>query len=133
MESLPSAIGQGDDVWRLVLAPPAQRLGDTGCMAVVPGRLHQQPADMLVAGLGDRAAILALAAGALAGDQPEIGHQGARRGEAAEVVQLGHDAVRRQRVDAAEAPESGHRLAVGIRGGDLSQAQIRLGATSRSL
>jgi hypothetical protein len=57
-------------------------------VAVVPGGLDQQPACVAVAGLGDVAAMLLIAAGVLAGDDAQPRGQFAWVAEASEVADL---------------------------------------------
>ena len=65
-------------------------------------------------GLGNGAAGLAFPTGVFTRDQSEVGHEGSRVREAAEVMQLGHDEGRRERVDAPKTAQPGHRLAMGF-------------------
>src|SRR5271169_3062556 len=59
----------------LALLPEQQLAADPSREAIGPGRLDQQPASGVVAGLGDAAASDAGAARVFGGNQPEIGHQ----------------------------------------------------------
>ena len=90
---------------RLAFASARERHADARPMLIVPRRFNQQPADQRVARSRDAAAAMLLAAGVLARDEPQKRHQGPRRGEPPEVVQLRQDQDRRQRIDAAEAPQ----------------------------
>ena len=54
----------------------------------MPGGLHQQTPGVLVAGLGDMAAVALLAGGVLRRGEPEEAHQQARVAETAEVADL---------------------------------------------
>ena len=78
-----------------------------------------------VARLGDPATSAMFAAAVLAGHQPEVGHQRGRRGEAPHVVQLRGQAQRRDRVDAAEAPQMGHRRLVRLLSSGLGQSFVQ--------
>jgi len=68
--------------------------GDAWAVAVVPGGLDEESAGVVVAGLGDVAAVALVAAGVLAGDDPQPGAQLARVAEAVEVADLGDQAKR---------------------------------------
>src|SRR5205809_882841 len=81
------APGAGERLRRHVPLVGAEASGEAGRVLVVPGRLDQQAAGVLVAGLGGRAALAALAGGVLADGQAEEAHQLARRAEAAEVAE----------------------------------------------
>ncbi len=64
---------------------------------------------MGVAGLGDRAPVLARPARVLRGNQAGERHKLGGRGEPVEVAHLRGDGHRREGVDPAEAPELRHR------------------------
>ena len=72
-------------------------------LAVMPGRLDQQPSGMAVAGLGDRPLDALETAGALGGDQPEIGADGGA-GEALPVADLDRQPERGQDPDPRRQP-----------------------------
>src|SRR4051812_4078372 len=73
-----------------------------GCAPVVPGRLDQQAARVLAAGLRDRALPALAARAVLAGNQAEVTHQRLRSLETSEVTDLGRQPERRKRVDSAQ-------------------------------
>src|SRR6266699_940291 len=83
------SLRERDDPVGLAGSPPSQAHPDVGTVTVVPGGLDEQTSHMDVAGLGDRAPALVLTTRMFARDQPQIGHQRARRLEAPEVVKLG--------------------------------------------
>ena len=62
-----------------------------------------------------------LAGGVFTGHEANIRHQGAGRLEPTEVVQLGQDQDRRQRVNPAEAPQPADRFAVRFGLGDRGE------------
>src|SRR5919106_2579632 len=74
--------------------------------ARMPGRLDQEPADVAVADLGDRALPALLAGGVLAGHQADEGHELLRTCEAAEAADLDQEREREQRVDATQAAQA---------------------------
>jgi hypothetical protein len=76
-----------------------------------------EPPHMAVSGLGDRSQPPALPAGVLRGNETNEGHQLARRDEAMEGVQLGHDAHRGDGVESTKATQSGdcRGVALGLR------------------
>ena len=79
-------------------------------MAVVPGRLDEQPSGVAVAGFRDVAAVVLVPGGVLARGQAEVAHQLARVAEAAEVTDLGEQAQRGAGGDAAEGAKPGDRI-----------------------
>ena len=95
--------GQRDDLGLAVALAAREAAGDARCAAVVPGGLDQQPAGVLAAGLGDRAAPAALAGGVLGGDDAEIAHHLRGVAEAVKVADLRAQPGRGQRVDPAQA------------------------------
>ena len=116
VQPIMGAIGESDHTGGLSLAPASEREADRGSMAVMPGGLDEEASRVGVAGSGDGAAVLRVAARVFAGDEAEEGHEGAGSREAAEVVELGDEAHRGDGVDAAEAAEPSNRLAVGFLG-----------------
>ena len=96
----------------LALAPPAQRRPEDGVVAIVPGRFDQDASRVGVAGLGQRAAALAVARGILAGDQAQVGHESPRSLEASEVADLGQQDHGRKGVDPAEASQPADRFPI---------------------
>src|SRR6185312_17458643 len=84
---------------RLPLPARLHRRAACRRVAVMPRGLDEDAPRVAVAGLGDAAAPLLAAAGALAGDQTQVGHQLAGVLEALEVADLGDQGHRRQRVD----------------------------------
>src|SRR6266498_1971779 len=94
------------DVGRVLAALAAGELvADRRPPAGVPGRLDQQPADVRVADLGDRALPALLAAGALRGDEADEGHELGSGLEAIEVADLGDERERGQGVDPTQATQ----------------------------
>ena len=91
--------------------------------AVVPGRLDQQPAGVLAAGLGDRPAPAALAGGVLGRHDAEIAHDLRRVPEAVEVADLRAQPGGGQRVDPAQT----HQPPGGLRPRRLGQRPRDLG------
>jgi hypothetical protein len=90
---------------RPFLAPP-QGVADEGVMAIMPGRFHEDAAEMGVAGFGDAAAGLLRPAGMLRGDQADEGHEPGCSRKATRVAEFGGDGERGQVVDPAEAAKS---------------------------
>ena len=107
---------------RLAALALLERPPRAGAVAVVPGRLDQQPAGVARAGLGDRPLPAPLASRGLGRHQPDVAHQPAGAGEATEVADLGAEPDRRQRVDAAQAAQAGD-LALAGRAGDRRRDQ----------
>ena len=97
---------------RLSFAPAGERDADARPVLVVPRNFHEQAPDQRVSGAGDAAAAMLLTARVFAGHQPEIRHQGRRRGESSKVVQLGEDQHRGQRVNAAETAQPPDRRSI---------------------
>src|SRR4051812_8588745 len=117
VESLPDVVqaslrlpGDLDDVGGLSVLSATQRLALRRRAAVVPGGLDQQPSRVPAAGLGDRPEPALLAAGVLGRRQADVAHELPGLGEAREVADLGAQADRRERVDPAQAPQSGDGL-----------------------
>ena len=67
----------------LVARRRGMRVAGARAAAVIPGRLDQQPAGVVVAGLGDRALRALSAGGVLAGDQADEAHELPRRSRSA--------------------------------------------------
>ena len=90
------------------LADPAlgQALPNARPMLILPRGLDEQAPHQGVARLGDPAPARGRAAGVLARHHPEVGHQGAGRGEAPHVMQLRQHGDRGERVDPAKALEN---------------------------
>jgi hypothetical protein len=110
--------------------PPAatgERGPDCGPVLIVPRRFHQHPTHQRVARARDAAAPMCFAARVLAGHEPHIGHQRARRRKPAEVMQLRqNNEHRRQRIDAAEASQSTDRGLIRFARSGLNQPGIQL-------
>src|SRR6266508_4165110 len=104
----------GDDRVGFALPTFAQDAPDRRAVPVLVGGLHEDPADMGVAGLGDAATADLLGTSVFAGDHPQVRHQLARRGEPLDAVQLGDDRHGRDRADAPEAPQRSDRHLVGL-------------------
>jgi hypothetical protein len=124
VEARLSAIGDGDDTLGLTLAAAFERKADRGPVAIVPGGLDEETADVVVAGAGDRAPSTGLAAGVFAGDEAEVAHEGTWRPEAAEVVEFGDEADGGDGVDAAEAAEPGDGFLVRFLGGEFGEGRV---------
>src|SRR3954469_7151001 len=95
--------GKRDDLGFAVGLAAGETARDPGRSTVMPGRLDQEPAGVLAAGLGDRTAALALAGGMLGRDDAEVAHDLRRVPEAAEVANLGAQTGGGQGVDPAQA------------------------------
>ena len=106
MQPLLSGPRLRDDVGRRPLLSLPESSPDKRMMSVVPGGLHQDAAEVSIAGLGNRSARLLRAAGMLRGDPPDKRHRLRRTAEAARVAELGGDGQRGQIIDAAEAAQS---------------------------
>src|SRR5207253_1983515 len=78
--------------------------------ACVPGRLDQQPPDVAVADLRDRALSALLARGMLARHETDEGHELLGGAEAAEVADLTDERERGQRVNAAQTAQPSNEL-----------------------
>ena len=63
--------GDLEHAWVLAMLAPGERLTDARRVAVVMGRLDQQPAGVARPGFGDRALAALAVRGALGGDDPE--------------------------------------------------------------
>ena len=100
---------------RLVPPGPQGQAGPVR-LAVVPGRLDQQPAGVGVPGLGDRPLGAFRTRGALGGHQPQVGADAAA-GEPLPVTDLDREREAGQRGD---APQTRQPSAVSICGRDYS-------------
>ena len=89
----------------LTLAAAGERDPDRRAMLIVPRRFHQHPPHQRVPRSCDATAPMLLPAGVLAWHQPQIGHQRRGRREPSEVMQLGEDQHRCQRIDAPETAQ----------------------------
>src|SRR6266540_3932143 len=99
--------GEGRDrLWLTALALP-EALGALRTEAVRPRGFDQDPAQVGIAGLGDRPAVDARAARMLGGNRPAVAHELARMGEARERPDFAHDGGRRELADPAEALQGG--------------------------
>src|SRR6266498_3219632 len=97
--------GEGRDrVWLTALALP-EALGALRTELVRPGGFDKDPAQVGIAGLGDRPAVDARAARMLGGNRPAVAHELARRGEARERPDFAHDGGRCDLTDPAQALE----------------------------
>ena len=96
----------------------------SGCVAVVPGGLDQQPAGVAVAGFGDVAAMLLLAAGVLAGRDAQPRRELARVAEAREVADLSDQRERGQRLDATKRSQPVDLPRPTLVGGDLLELRV---------
>jgi len=94
-------LGAGHDAGRLTGLAARQMRGASRPATLVVGRLDQQSAGVVVAGLGDRALPAALTRGALRGHEAQVGHECGRSLETGEVADLGDQPDGGQRVDAA--------------------------------
>src|SRR5919201_6397844 len=94
-----------EDVVGLTGVAVAQVGADPRLTQVVPGGFDEDAAGEAGAGLGDRAARLALARLVQRGDEPEPGGELAGAPEAGEVADLEMEHERGQRLDAAEAAQ----------------------------
>ena len=94
-------------------------------------RPHQQPSQQLVAGLRNAELGLALARGALPGDEPEVSPDGAARGEAMRIVDREDEGQRRQRSHARDLPQ-GLGLGVDL-GAQAHDGAIRLHDLGREI
>jgi|SRR5580704_3151 hypothetical protein len=94
--------GDGADFGRSSFLPALHGLSDFRRHAVSPSRLDDQFARDDAAGFGDARRPSCFAAGALSGDQAEVGHELARIIKALEVADFGDHAGRHGERDAAE-------------------------------
>jgi hypothetical protein len=111
--------------------------GAPGGAAVVLGRFGEQPAGVALAPLGDVPAVLLIAAGVLAGGDPEPGRELAGVREASEVADLGDQPERGRRRDPAKRPEllglprppvmSSDVLETGVKRGKLAVEAVEMG------
>src|SRR4029077_9883830 len=85
------APGDRADLGRLSFLTHLQVAADAGGVAVIPGRLDEDAANVTVAGLGDRAESSLGTDGVLGGHQPQVSHQLTRIREAPEITELGDD------------------------------------------
>src|SRR5450756_1092477 len=111
--------GAGDDAGRLTGLAARQMRGASRPATLVVGRLDQQPAGVVVAGLGDRALPASLTRGGLRGNQAQVGHERGRSLETGEVADLGDKPDGGQRVDAAQAAQARDQLAEAVVSGPL--------------
>jgi len=109
----------------LPLSSLPERAGDPWLRPVMPGCLHEQTAHVAVPRLRDAPPALPLPARVLRRDQSQVGHELPGRGEALDVVDLGHDPHRRHRVDSPEAPQPRHRLPPRLLLRPLHQRQVQ--------
>src|SRR5512141_737088 len=116
------------DAGRLVAERLACPGPEGGSMAVAPTRLDEDAAGVAVAGLGDPASPLLAAAGVLAGDEADEGHELARALEATEVVDLGEEDHGGEGGDAPQAGELADRIGVGLSGRETSDVLLEQSA-----
>ena len=119
--------GLGHDVPGLALDPPGDGAAEAGAVAIVPGRLDEDAPHMSVPGFGDPALALGVARGEFARHQAHVGHQLAGRAEALEIDELGQQDHRPEGVDAPEAAQPAHGLAVGEALGQALDFPVQLG------
>jgi hypothetical protein len=91
----------------LVLLAVLERRADFWRAVVVPGGFDQETAGVTRAGLRDRALAAGLAGAVLGGHPPDIAHQLLGVLEPREVLNLGAQSDRGQRVDPTQAPQLG--------------------------
>ena len=113
LEGLPALVetplrtpGDFDHARVLAALPHADLVGDARGTPVVPGRLDEQTAGMLGAGLGDRTLAALVAGGVLAGDDAEVAGEQARMLEAGEVADLSGQSGCGEGADPAQAAQS---------------------------
>src|SRR5207248_4098033 len=105
MQPPAAALGLGLHRERLAVASAFERDAPSRRAALVPGGLDQQPADVAVSGLGDRALSAPLAARVLTGGETEKRPQ--RLGaKPVPIAELDRQRERGQRRDAAQTNES---------------------------
>ena len=115
--------GVSDDVRRQALRALLEVLGQSGSMSVAPGRLDQDSPKMGIADFGNRAAVLALAARVLRGDQARVAHESSGGRESTEVADLGDEGGGAEGVDAFESTQFGDGFGEGLQlGGGLDLA-----------
>src|SRR4029077_13454779 len=98
------APGDRADLGRLSFLTHLQVAADAGWVAVIPGRLDEDAANVTVAGLCDRAEASLGTGGVLGGHQPQVSHQLARMREAPEVAELGDDGGGGDQIEPTERP-----------------------------
>ena len=115
------------------LVPPvlAQSLAVARLSRLVPGRLHQHSSDMVVACLGDRARVPALATGRLSRHQPQVGHQLRGTGKASGVTDLGQEHHRRERAYPPQTRQPLYPLPVRLTAGDFFYSALNLFAAAQ--
>ena len=106
MEPVLCGPGLGNDDGRCAALTLPEGIADEGMVAVMPGGFDEHAPQVGVAGFGDGAASLFVAAGMLRGDEPDEGHRAWGRGEAPWVAEFGSDGKGGQIVDAAKAAEA---------------------------
>jgi hypothetical protein len=133
MQPLLCAPRLGDDGRRLIGGMTSQSVAERRTMTIMPGGLHEDPASMGVAGLGESAASVPIPRRVLAGHQPQIGHERPRTAKTLEVDDLGHQDHGRQRIDAAETPQGSDGLAVARVVREVFDRPIEIGPAAQRL
>src|SRR6202521_2591863 len=105
------APGDRADLGRLSFLTHLQGGADAGWVAVVPGRLDEDAANVTVACLGDRTEPALGAGSVFGGDQSQVSHQLARMGEAPQITELGDDGGGRDQI---EPPQRHHGADEGV-------------------
>src|SRR5579863_8747767 len=101
-------------------------VGSAGPVPVGPGGLDQQPAGVMVAGLGDVPAVALLAGGVLGGDDPQPGAQFPWVSEASEVADLGNQPERGASRDPAKPRQDLDRGCPALAARDLLEVAVQL-------
>jgi hypothetical protein len=97
--------GNGDDIGRLPLTSSSENEICTTAVAVVPSGLDEDATAVGIARFGNGTAPLALTTGSFGRDEAEVSHKGRRRGETANVTDLGEQRYGREGLDTAQATE----------------------------
>lgn len=99
--------------------------GSSGVVAVVPGGLNEETADMNIAGFGNGPPVFFVAGRVLRGDQTEVSHELARRRKASDVVDLTENGESCEGFHPTEATEGFNGNSVRWRLGDAFKFGIK--------
>ena len=115
-EAASGPVGVGEHLWLHSFASLREEATTRVVAAVVPGCFNEQPSQMAVACLGNPPLATFVAAGMLGGDEPEVGHELAGIGEAAEIPDVRNEGQRDEGLDPFEGGELLRLLAVAVLG-----------------
>jgi hypothetical protein len=124
VEAILSVPGDRFDALGLPALALPQRPPHGGAVAVVPGRLDEDVADVRVAGLGDVTPKLASPGGVFGGNHAGVRHEFAGRAEAGDIIQFSDQSRGGDQADAAEALQGGDEPGVGRRRGRVRDLRI---------